>query len=142
AIMREARRGRCDVVVLSPNPYLIGYVNFARVRRYTPIVCDYVDGGAWTGQDVNYERCYVESSDAVICVSRLLTQQARAVNDFCFFIPRSRCVCDLDHRYDLQFATLFCRCRACSCAKRPQSGPAARRPQSAIARDLATSARG
>jgi glycosyltransferase involved in cell wall biosynthesis len=87
AIIREARRRRCDVVVLSPNPYLIGYVNFARVRRYIPIVCDYVDGGAWTGQDVNYERCYVESSDAVICVSRLLTQQARAVNAFSFFIP-------------------------------------------------------
>src|SRR5262249_50850086 len=50
AIIREARRGRCEVVVLSPNPYLIGYVNFARVRRYTPIVCDYVDGGAWNGQ--------------------------------------------------------------------------------------------
>jgi glycosyltransferase involved in cell wall biosynthesis len=87
AIIREARRGRCDIVVLSPNPYLIGYVNFARVRRYIPIVCDYVDGGAWTGQDVNFERCYVESSDAVICVSRLLTQQARAVNAFSFFIP-------------------------------------------------------
>src|SRR5262249_19653710 len=87
AIIREARRRRCDVVVLSPNPYLIGYVNFARVRRYIPIVCDYVDGCAWTGQDVNYERCYVESSDAVICVSRLLTQQARAVNAFSFFIP-------------------------------------------------------
>jgi glycosyltransferase involved in cell wall biosynthesis len=89
AIIRAARRRRCDVVVLCPNPYLIGYVNFARLRRYIPIVCDYVDGGAWDAQDVNYEyeRCYVESSDAVICVSRLLTQQARAVNAFSFFIP-------------------------------------------------------
>jgi glycosyltransferase involved in cell wall biosynthesis len=111
AIIREARRRRCDVVVLSPNPYLIGYVNFARLRRYIPIVCDYVDDGAWSepgekgraggegrGRAVRrrratarawpgYARCYVESSDAVICVSRLLTQQARAVNAFCFFIP-------------------------------------------------------
>jgi glycosyltransferase involved in cell wall biosynthesis len=109
AIIREARRRRCDVVVLSPNPYLIGYVNFARVRRYIPIVCDYVDGGAWSDQGDTgraggercairrrratarawpaYARCYVESSDAVICVSRLLTQQARTVNAFSFFVP-------------------------------------------------------
>src|SRR5262249_2040029 len=90
AIMREVRRRRCDVVVLSPNPYLIGYVNFARLRHDIPIVCDYLDGGSWGSwgsQDDNFERRYVESSDAVICVSRLLSQQARAVNDFCFFIP-------------------------------------------------------
>src|SRR5262245_49808522 len=98
AIIREARRRRCDVVVLSPNPYLIGYVNFARLRRYIPIVCDYVDDGAWSDEDdkgqasgegasrrsvrrrratarawPGYVRSYVESSDAVICVSRLLT---------------------------------------------------------------------
>jgi glycosyltransferase involved in cell wall biosynthesis len=107
AIIREARRRRCEVVVLSPNPYLIGYVNFARLRRYIPIVCDYVDDGAWSDEDdkahasgeavrrrratarawPGYVRSYVESSDAVICVSRLLTQQARAVNPFSFFIP-------------------------------------------------------
>jgi glycosyltransferase involved in cell wall biosynthesis len=109
AIIRGAQRRRCDVVVLSPNPYLIGYVNFARVRRYIPIVCDYVDDAAWTDQGDTgraggesrairrrravarawpaYARCYVESSDAVICVSRLLTQQARALNAFSFFIP-------------------------------------------------------
>jgi hypothetical protein len=87
AIIREARRRRCDVVVLSPNPYLIGNVNFARVRRYIPIVCDYLDGGAWSDEDDNFERRYVEESDAVICVSRLLTQQARAVNPFAFLIP-------------------------------------------------------
>jgi glycosyltransferase involved in cell wall biosynthesis len=87
AIMREARHRRCDVVVVSPNPYLIGYVNFARLRRYIPIVCDYVDDGAWSDQGDNYARYYVESSDAVICVSRLLTQQARTVNAFSFFIP-------------------------------------------------------
>jgi glycosyltransferase involved in cell wall biosynthesis len=87
AIIREARRKRCDIVVLSPNPYLIGYVNFMRLRRYVPIVCDYVDGGPWSDQDDNYERRYVESSDAVICVSRLLKQQARAVNAFSFLIP-------------------------------------------------------
>jgi glycosyltransferase involved in cell wall biosynthesis len=111
AIIREARRRRCDVVVLSPNPYLIGYVNFARLRRYIPIVCDYVDDGAWSDEDdkahasgegasrsarrrratarawPGYVRSYVESSDAVICVSRLLTQQARAVNPLSFFIP-------------------------------------------------------
>jgi glycosyltransferase involved in cell wall biosynthesis len=90
AIMREARRRCCDVVVLSPNPYLIGYVNFARLRHDIPIVCDYLDGGSWGSwgsQDDNFERRYVESSDAVICVSRLLSQQARAFNDFCFFIP-------------------------------------------------------
>jgi glycosyltransferase involved in cell wall biosynthesis len=87
SIMREARRRCCDVVVLSPNPYLIGYVNFARLRQDIPIVCDYLDGTSWGSQDDNFERHYVESSDSVICVSRLLTQQARAVNDFCFFIP-------------------------------------------------------
>jgi glycosyltransferase involved in cell wall biosynthesis len=112
AIIREARRGRCDVVVLSPNPYLIGCVNFARLRQYIPIVCDYVDDGAWSDEDdkgqasgegasrrsvrrrratarawPGYVRSYVESSDAVICVSRLLTQQARAVNPLSFFIP-------------------------------------------------------
>jgi glycosyltransferase involved in cell wall biosynthesis len=111
AIIREARRRRCEVVVLSPNPYLIGYVNFARLRRYISIVCDYVDDGAWSDEDdkghaggegasrsvrrrratarawPGYVRSYVESSDAVICVSRLLTQQARAVNPFSFFIP-------------------------------------------------------
>src|SRR5262249_48112137 len=87
AVMREARRYCCDVVVLSPNPYLIGYVNFARLRQHIPIVCDYLDGFTWDGQDNNFERHYVESSDAVICVSQLLSQQARAVNDFCFFIP-------------------------------------------------------
>jgi hypothetical protein len=111
AIIREARRRRCDVVVLSPNPYLIGYVNFARLRRHVPVVCDYVDDGAWSDEDdkgrargeggrravrrrramarawPGYARSYVESSDAVICVSRLLTQQARAVNAFSFFIP-------------------------------------------------------
>jgi glycosyltransferase involved in cell wall biosynthesis len=112
AIIREARRRRCDVVVLSPNPYLIGYVNFARLRQYIPIVCDYVDDGAWSDEDdkgqasgegasrrsvrrrratarawPGYVRSYVESSDAVICVSRLLRQQARAVNPLSFFIP-------------------------------------------------------
>src|SRR5262249_24257838 len=107
AIIREARRRRCEVVVLSPNPYLIGYINFARLRRYIPIVCDYVDDGAWSDEDdkahasgeavrrrratarawPGYVRSYVESSDAVICVSRLLTQQARTVNPFSFFIP-------------------------------------------------------
>jgi glycosyltransferase involved in cell wall biosynthesis len=87
AIIREVRRRRCDVVVLSPNPYLIGYVNFARLGRYIPIVCDYVDGGAWSDENDNFERHYVEKSDAVICVSRLLTQQARAVNAFAFFVP-------------------------------------------------------
>jgi len=107
AIIREARRRRCDVVVVSPNPYLIGYVNFARLRRYIPIVCDYVDDGAWSDEDhkahasgeavrrrratarawPGYARYYVESADAVICVSRLLTQQARTVNAFSFFIP-------------------------------------------------------
>jgi glycosyltransferase involved in cell wall biosynthesis len=112
AIIREARRRRCDVVVLSPNPYLIGYVNFARLRQYIPIVCDYVDDGDWSEEDdkgqasgegasrrsvrrrratarawPGYMRSYVESSDAVICVSRLLTQQARAVNPLSFFIP-------------------------------------------------------
>ena len=87
SIMREVRRRCCDVVVLSPNPYLIGYVNFARLRQEIPIVCDYLDGGSWGSQGDNFERHYVESSDAVICVSRLLCQQARAVNDFCFFIP-------------------------------------------------------
>src|SRR5262249_50364717 len=107
AIIREARRRRCDVVVVSPNPYLIGYVNFARLRRYIPIVCDYVDDGAWSDEDdkahasgeavrrrratarawPGYARYYVESSDAVICVSRLLTQQARTVNAFSFLIP-------------------------------------------------------
>jgi hypothetical protein len=68
AIIREARRRRCDVVVLSPNPYLIGHVNLARLRLYIPIVCDYVDGGAWSDQDENgawseqdenFERRYV-----------------------------------------------------------------------------------
>jgi glycosyltransferase involved in cell wall biosynthesis len=87
SIRREVRRRCCDVVVLSPNPYLIGYVNFARLRQKIPIVCDYLDGGRWDGHSDNFERHYVESSDAVICVSRLLSQQARAVNDFCFFIP-------------------------------------------------------
>lgn len=112
AIIREAWRRRCDVVVLSPNPYLIGYVNFARLRQYIPIVCDYVDDGAWSEEDdkgqasgegasrrsvrrrratarawPGYVRSYVESSDAVICVSRLLTQQARTVNPLSFFIP-------------------------------------------------------
>jgi glycosyltransferase involved in cell wall biosynthesis len=72
---------------LSPNPYLIGYVNFARLRQEISIVCDYLDGGSWDSQGANFERHYVESSDAVICVSRLLSQQARTVNDFCFFIP-------------------------------------------------------
>jgi glycosyltransferase involved in cell wall biosynthesis len=112
AIIREARRRRCDVVVLSPNAYLIGFVNFARLRQYIPIVCDYVDDGAWSDEDdkgqasgegasrrsvrrrratarawPGYVRSYVESSDAVICVSRLLTQQARAVNPLSFLIP-------------------------------------------------------
>jgi glycosyltransferase involved in cell wall biosynthesis len=87
AIKREARHRRCDVVVVSPNPYLIGYVDFGRLRRYIPIVCDYVDDGAWSDHGDNYARYYVESSDAVICVSRLLTQQARTVNAFSFFIP-------------------------------------------------------
>jgi glycosyltransferase involved in cell wall biosynthesis len=111
AIIREARRRRCDVVVLSPNPYLIGHVNFERLRRYIPIVCDYIDDGSWSDEDdkghasgegatrsdrrrratarawPGYVRYYVKSSDAVICVSRLLLQQARAVNAFSFFIP-------------------------------------------------------
>ena len=99
------------MVVLSPNPYLIGYVNFARLRRYIPIVCDYVDDGAWSDEDdkghasgegtsravrrrratarawPGYARSYVGSCDAVICVSRLLTQQAQTVNPFSVFIP-------------------------------------------------------
>src|SRR5262245_500488 len=107
AIIREVRRRRCEVVVLSPNPYLIGYVNFARLRRYIPIVCDYVDDGAWSDEDdkghassegasravcrrratAGFARSYVGSCDAVICVSRLLTQQARIVNPFSVFIP-------------------------------------------------------
>jgi glycosyltransferase involved in cell wall biosynthesis len=87
AIMRETRRRCCDVLVLSPNPYLIGYVNFARLRQHIPIVCDYLDGCRWDRHDNKFERHYVESSDAVICVSQLLSQQARAVNDFCFLIP-------------------------------------------------------
>jgi Glycosyl transferases group 1/Glycosyltransferase Family 4 len=87
AVMREARRCCCDVVVLSPNPYFIGYVNFARLRQHIPTVCDYLDGFTWDSQDNNFERHYVESSHAVICVSQLLSQQARAVNDFCFLIP-------------------------------------------------------
>ena len=89
----EALRKHCDVVVVSPNPYLIGNVNFGRLRPSIPIVCDFVDGGEWTGSEyesryvASYESRYVASCDAVICVSRLLTQQARTLNASSFFIP-------------------------------------------------------
>jgi len=90
-IKLEARRKHCDVVVVSPNPYLIGQVNFERLRpNIIPIVCDFVDGGDWSDRqntNTNYERHYVESSDAVICVSHLLAQQARTLNAYSYLIP-------------------------------------------------------
>lgn len=88
-IHRELSTNSYDVLVVAPAPYLVGFVDFARHRRYVPILCDFLDGGDWSsGQDPHgVERYYVRSSDAVICVSHRLTEQAKALNARSFYIP-------------------------------------------------------
>lgn len=90
AIQRELSRRRYDVLVVAPAPYITGYLDFAAVRtRNVPVVCDYLDGIDWdhdTGQSA-FERVYVRSADAVICVSRGLLRQALTVNPHAHYVP-------------------------------------------------------
>lgn len=90
AIRHELSRRPYDVLVVAPAPYVTGYLDFASLRtRGLRIVCDYLDGGDWGlhRDDTAFERLYVQSADAVICVSKGLLRQALSVNPRCHYVP-------------------------------------------------------
>ena len=88
-IERELRRHRHDVLVVAPAPYVTGLLDFAALRDRVSIVCDYLDGGHWTlhREDTEFERLYVKSANAVMCVSRGLLRQALTLNANSHYIP-------------------------------------------------------
>lgn len=89
AIRRELSRRQHDVLVVAPAPYLTGYLDFAALRGRVPVVCDYLDGADW-GQhprEAAFERLYVRSAAAVLCVSRGLLEQAQSVNPCSYYVP-------------------------------------------------------
>ena len=89
AIRRELARLRYDVLVVAPAPYLTGFLDLASLRQRIAIVCDYLDGGDWNSSaaDTEFERLYVKSSDAVLCVSRGLLRQALTLNKKSYYVP-------------------------------------------------------
>lgn len=88
-IQRELGRRRYDVLVVAPAPYVTGFLDFAALHGRVPIVCDYLDGGDWTlhQTDTEFERHYVKSANAVMCVSRGLLRQALTLNENCHYVP-------------------------------------------------------
>ena len=89
AIERELRRHQYDILVVAPAPYVTGFLDFAALRGRVPIVCDYLDGGHWTlhRKDTEFERLYVKSANAVMCVSRGLLRQALTLNKNSHYVP-------------------------------------------------------
>jgi glycosyltransferase involved in cell wall biosynthesis len=95
-IIRELTRRNYDMLVVAPAPYLTGYLDFGALRERVPLVCDYLDGGDWTQTpaDTAFERRYVQSADAVICVSQGLLRQALSLNPRSYYVPNG---VELDH---------------------------------------------
>lgn len=89
AIRHEIATHGCDVFVSSPVVHIAGYIDFEQIRPHAAILCDYLDGGDWSeGQDPQHiERHWVREADAVLCVSRRLTDQARTLNSYSHYLP-------------------------------------------------------
>jgi glycosyltransferase involved in cell wall biosynthesis len=88
-IRREMRSRNYDVFISSPIVHISGEIDFDWIRQRVAIVCDYLDGGDWSkGQDeTGAERRWVKAADSVLCVSRALTDQAKALNPSSFYVP-------------------------------------------------------
>ncbi len=89
ATKRELARRKYDVLVIAPAPYLTGLLDVSALRSRVAIVCDYLDGGHWTlnRADTEFERFYVRSADAVLCVSHGLQRQALTLNPKSYYVP-------------------------------------------------------
>jgi glycosyltransferase involved in cell wall biosynthesis len=88
-IRREIRSGNYDAFISSPTWHISGQIDFDWLRKRVAIVCEYLDGGDWSnGQDeFGIERRWVKAADAVVCVSRALTEQAKVLNPSSFYVP-------------------------------------------------------
>jgi len=77
------------VLVVAPAPYLTGYLDFTALSGRVAVICDYLDGGDWTlhREDTEFERVYVKSAKAVMCVSRGLLRQALTLNANAHYVP-------------------------------------------------------
>lgn len=88
-VQQIVKRHSIDVVIISPNQYLIGDLDFAALT--VPVICDYLDGFDWAQQPDSplaaMERDYVEKADAVLCVSHGLMQQSRRVATNVHYLP-------------------------------------------------------
>jgi len=93
-------RHNLDVVVISPNQYMVGSLDIESVG--VPVVCDYLDGFDWSEgeqypQHVALEKEYVKKAAAVVCITDALLRQASTENRSCHYIPNG---VDLDHYRD------------------------------------------
>ena len=88
-IQHELARLSYDVLVVAPAPYLTGYLDFTALSGRVAVICDYLDGGDWTlhREDTEFERVYVKSAKAVMCVSRGLLRQALTLNANAHYVP-------------------------------------------------------
>jgi len=88
-LRRELDDRNYDAVILTPAAYMIGQPDFAELKGKCAVVCDYLDGGHWAteAEVTGFERSFVTSADAVLCVSRGLQQQAIALNPASHYVP-------------------------------------------------------
>jgi glycosyltransferase involved in cell wall biosynthesis len=88
-VKRIVRKFAIDIVVISPNQYMIGTLDIPAVG--VPVICDYLDGTDWSHAPghprVVAEREYVKKADAVMCVSHGLTNQAASLNTNAYYVP-------------------------------------------------------
>jgi glycosyltransferase involved in cell wall biosynthesis len=86
---RAVAREKYDVIVVTPAPWVTGYPDFDAMRAHAPVVCDYLDGVDWQsgGGSAAFEKLYVRSSDAAMCASHRLAEQASALNPHAEYVP-------------------------------------------------------
>ena len=83
-IERIVRRCPIDMIVTGPTSYMTGYPSF---DLNIPLVFDYLDCADWALQPHHPEKTYLGGADAVLCVSTIAQDRARAFNKPNVYLP-------------------------------------------------------